>query len=121
MWDVRGRKMVYELATGNNRVADIAWDRTRSTLYAATECTTMDRMGSRFDYRPAKIPKWQKSGQEEAEEVDEGDDSEEWEDDEDDEDDEDRAWPQKAFHNEDYFGVAYDAGNHGLRKSFLTV
>lgn len=56
VWDPRAKKLVYELATGNNSVQSLAWDVKRSTLYAATECMYMDRMGSTHEYRRAKIP-----------------------------------------------------------------
>ncbi|KAJ6627741.1 hypothetical protein B0H10DRAFT_2210258 [Mycena sp. CBHHK59/15] len=36
LWDVRMRKMVYELSTGNNGVSGMTWDTARSTLYAVT-------------------------------------------------------------------------------------
>ena len=45
VWDPRAKKLVYELATGNNAVHSLAWDAPRATLYAATECDAMDRMG----------------------------------------------------------------------------
>ena len=55
VWDPRAKKLVYELATGNNAVHSLAWDAPRATLYAVTECDAMDRMGYRHDYRQARI------------------------------------------------------------------
>ena len=49
---------MYELATGNNVVAGMAWDPRRNSLLVATECPRMGRMGGRSDYRPARIPRW---------------------------------------------------------------
>jgi hypothetical protein len=130
---------VYELATGNNSVHRIVWDAKRTTLYAVTECVYMDRMGYHHDYRKAKIPDL-RSAEEKAEEekeviadegaVDEVDDEEEDEDDyedeeegeeeeESDDDDDDeygRNWPSRAFHRENHFGYAFDAGNHRICK-----
>jgi hypothetical protein len=56
MWDIRARAAVYELSTGNNAVAGLAWDLKHSSLYAATECRCMDRMGNWRDYRRAIVP-----------------------------------------------------------------
>ena len=56
VWDPRGQKLVYELATGNNAVQGLVWDAPRNTLYAATECTYMDRMGYTNEYKRAQIP-----------------------------------------------------------------
>ncbi|KAF9026059.1 WD40 repeat-like protein [Hymenopellis radicata] len=109
VWDVRGRQMVYELATGNNDVVDLAWDGTRNTLWAVTECRFMDRMGNPRGYRPIKLPKF-------VQEREKGANSETsaGEDDDDDgyDEDYDRAWPKKAYHKEDYFGDVYNAGDH---------
>ncbi|KIY73914.1 hypothetical protein CYLTODRAFT_364902 [Cylindrobasidium torrendii FP15055 ss-10] len=113
MWDVRAPKMVYELAAGNNQVRDIAWDQSRSVLYAATECLWMDRMGNRYDYRRLSLPKWQRAGSPTGASDEENE--EDYEDIEDDEDyDDGRAWPKKAFHDEEYFGDVYDSGDHAL-------
>ncbi|TFY57484.1 hypothetical protein EVJ58_g6993 [Rhodofomes roseus] len=117
MWDIRARKAVYELATGNNAVASMAWDPKRSTLYAATECERMDRMGFTHDYRHARIPRWADIERHDDPAVgpDEdvmGEDGGQMDDDE--EDEWDRCWPKKAYHNERYFGYAFDAGEHRL-------
>ncbi|KAH7332730.1 hypothetical protein B0J17DRAFT_619513 [Rhizoctonia solani] len=97
VWDIRARTPVYELATGNNAVKSLAWDSKRNCLYAATECTYMDRMGYHHDYRPGNIPK--QSG-ESTEELHEGD--------------YEQCWPIGAWHAEDYFGYTFDAGNHRI-------
>lgn len=96
MWDVRARAAVCEFATGNNAVQSLAWDSKRNCLYAATECNYMDRHGYRHGYRRAKIPRG-------------GND-----DDDDDDDFEERCWPSEAWHGEDYYEYAYDAGEHTL-------
>jgi hypothetical protein len=57
LWDVRARTVKYELSTGNNSVENLAWDPTRNTLYATTECKYIDRMGNHHGYRNAKVPK----------------------------------------------------------------
>ncbi|EJF64781.1 hypothetical protein DICSQDRAFT_100114 [Dichomitus squalens LYAD-421 SS1] len=57
-WDIRAEECVYELSTGNNAVAGLAWDDTRSSLYVATECRYVNRMGVRTGYRRARIPRW---------------------------------------------------------------
>lgn len=90
----------------------MAWDSSRSTLYAATECNYIDRMGNNFDYRRAKIPKPPHSAEEKIEGNDDDDDSENEIDEED--DDDDRAWPKNAFHSESYWGYTFDAGRHQL-------
>ncbi|KAI0040948.1 hypothetical protein FA95DRAFT_792933 [Auriscalpium vulgare] len=55
VWDVRARAPLYELSTGNNVVNALAWDRKRQTLYAATDCPWMDRIGYHHGYRPARF------------------------------------------------------------------
>ncbi|KAL0063424.1 hypothetical protein AAF712_009628 [Marasmius tenuissimus] len=57
LWDVRARRLVYELSTGNTSVEGLAWDSQRNTLYAATECSYLGRMGDHYGYRIAKRPK----------------------------------------------------------------
>ena len=54
LWDPRNKRVMYELATGNNSVTSIAWNARDTTLYAATECDYLDRLGSYHGYRPAK-------------------------------------------------------------------
>ncbi|KAG8680321.1 hypothetical protein FRC08_016385 [Ceratobasidium sp. 394] len=94
MWDVRACTPVYELATGNNRVQSLAWDSKRNCLYAATECSYQDRMGYRHDYRRSRL-----RGDDSDSDFDEG---------------EDPAWPKTAWHDEDYFGYAFDAGDNRI-------
>ncbi|OBZ65326.1 hypothetical protein A0H81_14795 [Grifola frondosa] len=98
MWDIRARAAVYELATGNNAVNTMAWDSRRSTLYAATECLNMDRLGRTFDYRKARIPKWAQMREDEDME-----DEDDWA---------EHCWPKQAYHCENFFGYAFDAGEH---------
>nr|GAT43236.1 WD40 repeat-containing protein [Mycena chlorophos] len=121
VWDVRNRAPLFELATGNNSVADLAWDAANQTLLAVTECDNMDRHGSVHDYRWAHIGSHGKEwlgdsarfgglmGAEHAS----GDDEDEM-DSEDDEDDFEFGWPNDAWHVEKSFGVAFDAGDHRI-------
>ena len=122
MWDIRAKEAVYELATGNNAVVSMAWDAGRSALYAATECHYMDRMGLNHGYRAARIPRWADEFPEENEDGVDDEDGEDFGDEEDEEegDDLDRCWPQRAHHNENYFGYAFDAGDHRLCP-YLTI
>ncbi|KAI0925864.1 hypothetical protein AcW1_008183 [Taiwanofungus camphoratus] len=120
MWDVRARATIYELATGNNAVVSMTWDSRHSTLYAATECEYMDRLGHTHDYRQAKIPRWAEDhpdiqGDEVVDQDMAGDD-EDYEDEDDDgfDEDEERCWPSKAYHGEQFFGYCFDAGDHRL-------
>lgn len=121
MWDVRARSPVFELATGNNAVASMAWDSTRSSLYAATECNYVDRLGYSHGYRGVKMPESGRSTEattrhltsgDPDEDDSEGSDGDEWDDDDD--DDDDTAWPKQAFHAEDYFGYTFDSGEHRI-------
>ncbi|KAI0701872.1 WD40-repeat-containing domain protein [Cerioporus squamosus] len=152
MWDIRAEECVYELSTGNNSVTGLAWDHTRSSLFVATECRYVNRMGLRTGYRRARIPRWatwkavDKEYRAHKEAVKDGtatadtdaedgtyggmdypdvyddylDDGEGVESESEDEEDIDEGysadmrWPQKCFHKEDFFGYAYDAGEHVL-------
>ncbi|KAJ7199236.1 WD40 repeat-like protein, partial [Mycena pura] len=122
VWDVRSRKPMYELATGNTAVRSLAWDARRQTLLAATECIYRDRVGNVHDYRPAKIGshgrEWlgdgDAHGEHEGEDKDEDWEDEDEDEDEDDEDDEERWWPDRAWHAETSFGVALDCADHML-------
>ena len=117
-WDIRAKAVVYELGTGNNRVCALNWDAKRSALYAATECDYMDRNGYTHDYRHARIPRWAHPNPDDVDMDDEdGDGHEEDEYDSMDEDDDEHNWPKNAYHNESFFGYAYDAGEHVLRES----
>jgi len=91
---------VYELSTGNNAVAGMAWDAVHNSLYAVTECHYMDRLGHNFDYRRAKVPQEQDPEDDELESDDEGYEG--------------RCWPKRAHHGEDYFGYLFDAGDHRI-------
>ncbi|KAF7973198.1 hypothetical protein HWV62_15779 [Athelia sp. TMB] len=114
LWDVRTKTACYELATGNNAVRSMAWDANHNTLYAATECNYIDRVGNHHDYRRAKIPEDQRRGYVAA------DEDEDVTDDEADSDYSDnggeRAWPKKAFHGEGYWGHTFDAAKHTIFK-----
>jgi len=117
VWDVRARSMVYELATGNNQVMGLAWDDTRSTLYASLDCHWVDRQGKTVDYRKARPPPPQnmkpKRGEDEGNGKDKGEGGT----------DADpgvaspykgQRWPRKAARPEGYFEETYDAARHGL-------
>ncbi|PIL35384.1 hypothetical protein GSI_02110 [Ganoderma sinense ZZ0214-1] len=121
-WDVRARAVVYELGTGNNRVCALNWDAKRSALYATTECDYMDRNGYTHDYRHARIPRWARLDPEDRaddRDADMEDEDDEYDQDDDeydslDDDDDEHNWPKSAYHNESFFGYAYDAGEHVL-------
>ncbi|KAL1738144.1 hypothetical protein HDZ31DRAFT_51440, partial [Schizophyllum fasciatum] len=132
VWDPRAKKLVYELATGNNVVNGMAWDAPRSTLYAVTECDAQDRVGYRHGYRVARIrdgdddihdhrgqppraPKSKRPSRAEGVmDMDDSDDSEEDYATDEDEYDFERGWPTDAYHHEKYFGYAWDCGDHRL-------
>ncbi|KAF8311600.1 hypothetical protein DL93DRAFT_2168931 [Clavulina sp. PMI_390] len=94
LWDLRTQCAVYELSTGNNSVSGLGWDEEHQTLYAATECEALDRIGYHHDYRWAKAPSWEKD---------------QW-----DGEEEEKGWPSRARHDEESFGVVFDAGQHCL-------
>lgn len=58
MWDIREQECVYELSTGNNAVSAMAWDAAHASLFVATACPHVNRMGERAGYRRARIPAW---------------------------------------------------------------
>ncbi|KAG8731631.1 hypothetical protein FRC11_003223 [Ceratobasidium sp. 423] len=90
-WDVRAQACVYELSTGNNAVQSLAWDAHNNTLYAATECLYLDRVGTSRGYRKAITPQGQTHDSRRL-----------------------RCWPKAARHKEDYFGYMFDAGDHRI-------
>lgn len=107
-------------------MSSLAWDAPRTTLYAATECSYMDRLGYHHDYRAVRRPRSPKSARQGAgmdvdgddgdgEDSGEGDDDSEYETDY---DPEDQYWPKNAFHNEKSFGYLLDSGDHRLSESF---
>jgi WD40 repeat protein len=145
VWDPRvgSRSVLYKLATGNNVVNALAWDSKWSTLYAATECESMDRLGFTHGYRSAKIRHEEEAkdgrvvqgaegaaaaattsgppGASGVKEVkmdgggeDDSDDEDNNGEDDSDEFDEEKCWPEKSFHNEQHFGYAFDCGDHRL-------
>jgi len=109
---------LYELATGNHSVMSLAWDSARSTLFAATECEYMDRLGNHHGYRPAKIPKGPYNKEAYGDWYDENLDHDEEMADEDEEDEDDfddeHFWPERAHHDEAAFGYTFDSGDHRL-------
>ena len=96
---------MYDLATGNNTVEAMAWDGASNTLYAASSCRYIDRNGRHMDYRMAKIPVQAENPNAAQMDEDEGQFEEE---------SEDVCWPKDAYHAEDYFGHAFDAGDHRI-------
>ncbi|KZT53574.1 hypothetical protein CALCODRAFT_48994 [Calocera cornea HHB12733] len=85
-WDVQATKPLYELSTGNNQITGLAWNSSTQSLYAATSCPHVDSEGNPIEMRKLR------GGQNTRA----------------------RKWPKKAFHNEMFFGVPYDAGGHRL-------
>ncbi|TCD63391.1 hypothetical protein EIP91_005599 [Steccherinum ochraceum] len=111
VWDVRAKSIVYELATGNNGVNSLAWDAPRSTLFAATQSEYIDRQGYRHGYRNARIPKTKWNQRHTGENWDESEDTG---DEEEADEDYNHGWPQRAFHEENAFGYAFDCGRHQI-------
>lgn len=107
-WDVRAKKLVYELSTGNNTVCALAWDKQRTTLYAATEAEHRPGPRGRGVYRKARKVKRDHDAQPATEETemdneDIDEDSMEFYD--------SLRWPYSAYHKEEYFGEVYDSGS----------
>ena len=71
-WDVRAKRLVYELSTGNNVVDTLTWNAPKATLYAAT---SSEYSGGGGQYRRAKKVKRDapKDGEGDAEMGDAGD------------------------------------------------
>ncbi|KAJ7093305.1 hypothetical protein B0H15DRAFT_929547 [Mycena belliarum] len=99
LWDIRARKMVYELATGNTAVSGMAWDAQRSALYVATSSPY-----DRYDYRRARLPPSMLPEPEPARGMPNVDDEGGF----------DKCWPKNAKHTEDYWGAVFDAGSHRI-------
>lgn len=123
LWDIRARNPVYALSTGNNEVGGLQWVEDSQTLLASTRSSRMDRNGSTFEYRGARIrthvPKnpgdpWPALPQVYPEDedslhpepTDQPPHGGSW--------DEQSAWPEKSHYNEFAFGAAFDAGEHRL-------
>lgn len=111
LWDVTAQRCMYELSTGNNEVHAMAWDAPHHTLYAATECDFRDRLGYWHNYRRYKMPPWEREERLAAGTMNDVQGDEELED----ADYEGRCWPKRSFRGEDYFGYAFDSGEHRLR------
>ena len=106
---------MYELSSGNNWVRSLAWDAPRATLYAATECFYVDRLGYHHDYRPAKINNGKPDSTKTMELPDTEDEDDDFGDEDEDEyDPEGKCWLSGARHDESSFGVAHDAGSPPL-------
>jgi hypothetical protein len=69
---VRSKAIVYELATGNNAVPSMVWDTDENSLYVATTCSYVDRLGGSIDYRRAKLPRQKSAGGEKKKEMEDG-------------------------------------------------
>ncbi|KAH9838317.1 uncharacterized protein C8Q71DRAFT_750419 [Rhodofomes roseus] len=99
-WDIRAKKCIYELSTGNTSVEGLAWSSAQSTLYAATSTSYQDWIGNHFSYRDCKVP----SGTDILPPKKMHNNL---------------YWPDRAIHVENAFGYVYDAGTHVmLRYSF---
>ncbi|KAM5539292.1 hypothetical protein V8D89_007165 [Ganoderma adspersum] len=125
LWDVRAKKTVYELATGNNQVRSMAWDGARSTLYAATICAHVDGTSYGSEYRVARVLRWaRKDPSKYPDDYDDEPGNVHEEDDPRDAWHRERMevrnggcnWPKHARHTEDFFGYAWDAGWHNLAR-----
>lgn len=114
LWDIRAKASLYELATGNNAVVSMAWDPKKNSLYAATECHYVDRLGYHHDYRPAKLPKFPTNEPGADAQTDTDDEESDGDNSDFESEDDDIAWPKRAFHAENYFGYAFDAGEHRI-------
>ncbi|KAK7063417.1 hypothetical protein R3P38DRAFT_2756354 [Favolaschia claudopus] len=103
LWDLRARKMLYELSTGNNSVNGMTWDDSTNSLYV---CTTCDYVGGdRGTYRRARLPQ---SMLPEPVPGPRGmpnyDDAGSFV----------KCWPRQAAHEEGYWGEVFDAGQHRI-------
>lgn len=141
LWDVRAKKTVVEMSTGNNSVTSMVWNRKNTTLYAATECPWIDRFGNHYDYRASrphdlwKVPEalvksaktrapGKTTGLRDATtNLSDGYDSDDEESGSDiprEESNVDKNrmrttyWPERAYHDENYFGAMFDSGSHSL-------
>lgn len=50
LWDVRAKKAVYDLATGNNQVVGMVWNDKRNELWASTSCPYIEPNGAHPGY-----------------------------------------------------------------------
>ncbi|KAL4243712.1 hypothetical protein ABKN59_010953 [Abortiporus biennis] len=100
VWDIRARKLVYDLSTGNTSVTTMVWDSTRSTLYAGTTGMYINDNSEDHGYRAADIPSYLQSEYSESK-------------------DEPILWPKKSPHKENFYGRLFDAGGSSfLRYDF---
>ncbi|KDN48380.1 hypothetical protein RSAG8_02972, partial [Rhizoctonia solani AG-8 WAC10335] len=93
VWDVRAKACIYELATGNNQVKSLSWDAESNSLFAYTSCGYKDKSRS-YQYRQADIPQRKRASH--PNNTSQGSKP--------------RCWPRQAWHAEDYFEYAFDAG-----------
>lgn len=119
-WDVRARRALYELSTGNNTVAGLAWSDTMNTLFTATSCEYVDRMGYHDSYRRLRLerparPARDEGGDDPMDEDSDESEGEDW----DENDDEERYWPDLAYHNENDFREPFDLGEHSVCECHL--
>lgn len=109
VWDPRSstRSCVYDLSTGNNPATSLAWDASRHTLYAATECEDTKSFEYGRKYIKKKVPKPQRPRtQSEMDDSEYESEDFEW-----------RRWPANAYHDDEYYGYVYDSGGHRICKS----
>ncbi|KAJ7737538.1 hypothetical protein B0H16DRAFT_1571880 [Mycena metata] len=104
LWDIRARKMIYELSTGNTSVNGMTWYDAQNVLYVSTTCSFMDRNGYTSDYRRARLPASMLPEPVPAGGMPNYDEDGEF----------DKCWPKQAIHSEGYWGEVFDAGHHRL-------
>ncbi|KAI0311303.1 hypothetical protein OF83DRAFT_1177712 [Amylostereum chailletii] len=119
VWDVRARRPLYELSTGNNEVSSMEWDAPRQTLYAATDCTYRTWLGTREGYRPARFDRMKRpSPDDEGSDEDEDEKKDLYKDDP--WDAKSKCWPREAYHLEHSFGYPLDSGEHRIYRYKFT-
>eukprot|EP01083_Nonionella_stella_P047140 126195_1 len=96
VWDIRkvnteNNAALYEITTGNNMVCDMTWHKASKSLFVATECLYIDRLGGRYY----------------GLNHDKTDDMFGCQDDEND-------WPMEAKHKQKDFPSGYDAGMNNV-------
>ncbi|KAJ6505718.1 hypothetical protein C8R47DRAFT_1102265 [Mycena vitilis] len=102
LWDIRARKMVYELSTGNNAANSMTWDDAQNVLYVSTTCSFID--GGRSTYRRARLPASMLPEPVPPRGMENYDDEGPF----------NKCWPKQAIHSEEYWGAVFDAGNHRI-------
>ncbi|KAJ7247142.1 hypothetical protein B0H12DRAFT_1186935 [Mycena haematopus] len=102
LWDIRARKMVYELSTGNNSVNGMTWDDASNALYVSATCSYLD--GGRRTYRRARLPPSMLPEPMPRHGLPNYDNKGSF----------DKCWPRQAVHSEQHYGTVFNAGTHRL-------